>query len=795
MEPGPDILAVIAERTANAVVLCGADRRVRWVNAGFTRITGYQLEEVLGKVPGKLLQGPGTDAGVILQMRQALDAGEPVTVEVVNYRKGGEPYRNHLEILPLHDAQGVIEGFLALQRDVTAEVKAEERTRRHEVELARRLRNFTAVQAVAHSGAWELDHRTGTLWWSDEVYRIFGLEVGVFEVSYPAFLAAVHPEDRALVDRAFTASVRDRIPYDIRHRVVLPDGRLRWVREYCITDYGPDGQPQVSVGTVQDITDQVAAAEDVAATNRRLDQQVAALSATQQELRQREVELSEALSCGGMGTWSLDVATGLFHFTEEFYRIFRTTTVAEGGPTMTIPAYAERFLPPEVQPLVAEAAQAALMATEPDYRCVLDHPVIFADGSPGHIQVSFRVVRDATGAVVRLIGVNQDISERMAQMRALAEARDHAEAALHAKTDFLGTISHEIRTPMNGILGMLDLLRTGLPPGDHQDFATLGHGSAQRLLVVLNDIIDHARLKAGSMAVERAPYDLAVVVLDVIELFRLQAEQQGLHLHADLGPGPWKLVGDGFRVRQILANLVGNAVKFTQAGRITVRLERRFEGLVVQVSDTGIGIPATALAHLFEPFHQVDQTFTRRFGGSGLGLAISRNLADLMGGQLTVTSEPGVGSTFMLHLPWGQACPDTTTTPNGLTVLVAEDDAVNRLMVAKMLTRLGYRPECVADGGSALERLAQGGIDVVLMDYLMPIMNGAEVTRRWRVSEARTPGCHLPIIALTACVLPSDREACLSSGMDAFLAKPINREILAKALADHLSPSFSRALG
>jgi signal transduction histidine kinase/ActR/RegA family two-component response regulator len=443
---------------------------------------------------------------------------------------------------------------------------------------------------------------------------------------------------------------------------------------------------------------------------------------------------------------------------------------------------------PEDQPAVVAAIEASAAALGPfaaDYR--YRHP----DGRERRIHAHSIPERLADGTI-RWHGFSSDITQQYQLEQRLRQARDLAEASVRAKTAFLATMSHEIRTPMNGIIGMLDLLRVGILPGEQAEYADLAHRSALQLLRVLDDILDHARLEAGRMTLERRPFDLATTTLEAMELFRIQAEQAGFILHADLTAGPWRLEGDASRVRQIIANLVGNAVKFTRQGQVVVRLERREGYLAVIVADTGIGIPAETLTTLFQPFVQGDPTFTRRYGGCGLGLAITRELADLMGARVEATSQVGVGSTFTLLLPVAPAgVRPFTPSVTGLRVLVVEDDPGNRALIRRILLTLGHRPELVADGAQALQRLAEGGLDLVLMDLLIPVVDGLETTRRWRIEEQRSGVPRLPIIALTACALTTDRAACLEAGMDEFLTKPVFVDQLDACLRRFAPPSAS----
>jgi signal transduction histidine kinase/ActR/RegA family two-component response regulator len=373
----------------------------------------------------------------------------------------------------------------------------------------------------------------------------------------------------------------------------------------------------------------------------------------------------------------------------------------------------------------------------------------------------------------------------------LHTARTAAEAANHAKSAFLANMSHEIRTPMNGILGMAELLeRTPLSAEQH-DYADTIRQSGRALLSLINDILDLAKVEAGKMQLNAEPFDPAEVLRDVARLFRAGALDKGLELRLEAPPEtPRPVLGDALRVRQILANLTGNAVKFTEHGSVTLRLIVEPAGLRYEVEDTGIGIAPSEVPRLFDLFTQAQSGSPRKFDGTGLGLAISRKLAVLMGGRIDVQSEPGRGSTFTfaVALPVSSRpviaptiAPHTAPESSlGARVLVVEDNIVNQKLVRLMLDRLGCRCEVASSGAEALTRAEHCDYDLVLMDWQMPEMDGLETARRLNAQWG--PGRGAPIVAVTASAMSGDREACLAAGMSDYLPKPIDMAALAQVV-------------
>lgn len=594
--------------------------------------------------------------------------------------------------------------------------------------------------------------------------RITGYTAEEFLADSGLLLAIVHPEDRPRLRCHLEESLTQSEPCQLEFRIVTRQGEVRWIEHVCVPVYRADGQLLGRRVSNRDATGRIEA---------------------ERAWRESQQRLALTQQIGHIGGFDADLLTGRVLWTEELEELFG---LAPGSFEGTEEAWL-RQVPPEdrawLEPFLRQWHHEGPAEQQ------WEHRLLLADGQMRWMAVRARLQRDAQGRAVRILGAVLDITDQRRLEEELRQAKEAAETANQAKDRFLATISHELRTPMNAILGMTELaLGESLSP-QVRDYLQTGKESAGALLAILNELLDYFRLASGESVAETVPFRLRALVAEVGRMFGAVAVQKGLTLRWEIDdalPDTW--LGDPLGLRQTLVNLVGNALKFTEQGGVTVRVHSgAAEPEVVEfvVADTGIGIAPADQERIFAPFAQAQCSTARKYGGTGLGLAISRNLVQRMGGQIWLQSEVGQGSCFHFTVPLTPA-PALVAAARGepspapapvepvalppLRILLAEDNPASQKLTRYLLSKYGHTVEVANDGQHALERLEQDDFDLLLLDVQMPVLDGFQTTARIRALADKTKA-RTPIIAMTAHAMAEDLERCLAAGMDGYVTKPI----------------------
>jgi len=766
-------LAEIIEKTTNAVILADAEGRVTWVNQGFVRLTGYTLEEVRGRTPGSVLQSELTDAGTVAAMRDALHAGRGFRGEVLNRAKDGRDYWIDLDIQPRTDADGNIIGFMAIESDITPLVLS-------------RMHMQTVFEATADAIV-ELDRTGNIINCNPAAEAIFGLtrDQIMGRTPHDPRWKAVREDGTDFPGDEHPAMVTLRTGRPIRsfvHGVCHANGDRRWISVSTSAMRDAGGNITGVVASVADVTEQ------------------------REESRRNEMIIRGA----NLGTWDWNIETGAVRFNDRWAEMLGYDPSEIDPHVRTW----ERLVHPDDMPAVMAALNDHLEQRTPSYAC--EHRLRRKDGSWAWVLDSGQVSeRGPDGRAIRASGIHLDITEAKNLERSLREAESRAQDANAAKSQFLANMSHEIRTPMTAIIGYADLI-ADMPdqkydPAAAREYARIIQRNGDHLLSIINDILDISKIEAGRMNIERIETDPVRLIFEIDSLMRVRSNAKGISLEiVRETPLPRTIISDPTRIRQILVNLIGNAIKFTELGGVTVRVgfDPSYENgpcLRFEVEDTGIGMTPDQMERLFQAFSQADTSTTRRFGGSGLGLRISKQLCEMLGGTILVSSTPGQGSVFTAIIPTGDVSgvelvdPIEAAAPvrkaesdsdesepealplEGMYIYFAEDGPDNQRLIGFHLRKAGATVTMFQNGLECLNAMTTTGTpegplrdqqvcDLVLTDMQMPEMDGYTLAR-----SLRQKGYRGRIVALTAHAMPEDIRKCIESGCDAYASKPINR--------------------
>lgn len=758
----------VLESLAEGILITDCEGVALYANSRMARITGYAPEELVGELAHELLLPPESHAQFAGETGERL-RGASGSYEIQHIRKDGSRIWVDIHAAPVRDARGEIIGTVGAVTDITERRQASESLRESE----RRLRE---AQQLAGMGNWEWDVERDEIVWSDELFRIFDFEPGAIDVNFGVYERSLHPEDRDRILARIEQALADHQPFEFEHRIVHPGGCVRTISSNGQVLVNASGAPVRMRGTVQDITERKRA-DDL--------------------LRASEAEMRAVF--GGM--------------TDEVLVMDEEGRYLKVAPTSPPAAYRP---PPGLQ----GRTMREVLPAEQAERFIAKIREVIQTQRTGQIEYNLaHYGRDIWFSAAispmderSVVWVARDISYRKRAEAALLQAKQAAEAANHAKSDFLSSMSHELRTPLNSVIGFANVLRKN--KGNNlreQELSYLDRilTNGKHLLGLINDILDLSKIEAGKMEIELAPVSLERLVVDIVGELRGSLGGKDVVLRAAVPESMHDLDTDAGKLKQVIINLIGNAIKFTEQGSVTVSIAAHPESrqpVRIDVRDTGIGIPPERVSAIFDAFEQAESGTARRYGGTGLGLAISSSLSELLGFRLVVESSVGEGSTFSILLGQDQAgarpppagnparserAPERVpadTFEEGASikdklVLVIDDETDARMLLTHHLEELGCRTIAASGGEQGLRMAREFRPDLITLDLLLPETTGWEILR---ALKADSDLCDIPVIIVS--MIASENRGKVFGAVD-LLEKPIEQSELLAMLHRHMRPA------
>jgi PAS domain S-box-containing protein len=747
---------LLLEHIPNSAI-CMLDVRgtVRTWNKSAERINGFSSDDVIGR------------HFAIFSLKNERESGEPARAlktaehcgryafEGLRMCKDGSTIWASVSIMPLHDIAGTLIGYSHIMRDETQQRLEQENLEAEKTKaevLADRLsesnRLMNMAEKIARIGHWRWIPSTSDIYWSDEIYRTFGQNPKNKPIRAET-LDHYHPDDRTRIKTILENSVEMMKPFEFEARILRANGTVRHVASAGQVDMNQNGELEL-FGVFQDITDRVE---------------------SQRGHENLFARFDTATFAAGIGVYEWDIDLDRAQWNSSMFALYELDPETESA---TYENWAKRVFPADLPGAVARLEHA--VATHEPYDD--EFRILSPEGEIRYVRAHGQIV-EGSGQRGRLIGTNWDVTD-------LRTLQHLAERSNLAKSEFLAHMSHEIRTPMNGMLGITELLLDEPLSPEQRRFVGMLQESGRSLLAIINNVLDFSKIEAGKVELEKLTFNLNTLIGGIVEMLRPLAQDKRLSLEYHIASNiSAHILGDPTRLRQVILNLLNNALKFTEHGKVVVRVshampDEGYDFLRFEIEDTGIGIAEQNLHLLFQQFSQVDRSDTRRYGGTGLGLAISRRLVEAMHGTINVESHVGLGSTFYFtaylppteqpNLPAGILAGSTIYAPR--RILLVDDNLVNQIVAKGMLLKDGHDVVLACDGSEAIERISETPFDLVLMDMQMPIMDGIGATRHVRALYG--PASQVPIIAMTANVMPDQIQACKNAGMNDHIGKPIN---------------------
>ncbi|MDR3601537.1 MAG: PAS domain S-box protein [Desulfosporosinus sp.] len=743
------------------------DYLITEVNPAYERMTRLTRNELIGNQATKLFSGlENSSVNWIGIFEEVALTGKSVAMEV--YSDVMNRWYDTLYYCPKP-------GYAAsIFSDITDR-------KNNEKELRKTKERLQEAQEFAHLGYWELDTINKKYLWSDELFRMCGFKPQEFSPTLNDFIKIIHLDDRQFVIN-FTKEPLDANERELNFRIIRQDHEIMWIHEKIKYEFDSSIKLVRIYGVVQDITRQ------------KLDE--VKLKISENKFKNLAETLGEVI-------W-----------------------IRQDGKTIYInPAY-EKIWGSTCQSLY-DNPQSFLDAIHPDDKERVIQAYLVEYASKGSFDEQYKIIRpdgttrwiwartypiyDESGGIIRRVGVADDITRIKEYEESLKQAKELAEIANKAKSQFLANMSHEIRTPMNVIVGFIDLLsRTRLEKAQ-ASYLTEVKNATDALLILINNILDYSKIEAGKMMIEKIPFNIHKLVYGIVSLFSPKAHEKGIRIVSYIERGvPCGVLGDPGRLRQVLNNLISNAVKFTEKGEVAVKVRVLKESkekalLQIEIQDTGIGISGETQQKLFQAFMQADVSTTRKYEGTGLGLAISKKLLELIGGDIKVVSELDKGCTFIITLELekkqqedeeqkfrpsnlsklSRSIIEGRRRPKNNSILLVEDMLANQRLEMIMLTRLGYSVELATEGKQAVEKCRTKKYSLILMDCQMPVMDGYEATDQ--IKKTSMLNKNTTVIAMTAHALEGAREKCIAAGMDDYISKPVTMAVLEDTLGKYLN--------